>query len=593
VKATRRIAYGLAAAISLGLLSLSALVLLAAHRDSRALAQLLPPPPRIEVDGLRLRDLDRNGRIDPYEDPRTPIAQRVADLLSRMSRAEKVSLLLAPPLEMEPDGRPVDGWAGAFTQGFGTAEAVIERQLRHFTLINPAGCRDIATWSNRLQKWAERTRLGIPVTVAAAPRNRSAIRPERSLDGFASWPTPLGIAASRDPSVARRLGEATGRQFRAAGLHVVLAPDANVLGRSGSVEASETFGEDPEIAAQMVRAYLEGLRGRRGTTPFVLARTRYGGRLAPCPLETETAADGSSCATRALEAAIDAASPQLDLAALLTDDPGDTVLRPDTPAVLSSPPGSFATRRIGPIDLNSSGNGRFARGIEAGIEQFVGATQPDILIELLRAGAIAEQDLNGAVARVLGQTFELGLFDEPLVDPARAATICADEEIREEAREAQRRAVVLLQNDPGPDGRPLLPLQSRLRIYTEGLDPSVVAEYATVVSSLDEADVAIVEIQTASVVPPSVPEHMGPLLQTARRKPTVAVFALQGPVDLSGVRTEATSVVVQFGAGDQALLDVLFGRARPRGRLPLSLPGQGGGFPIGHGLDYDRRGGPT
>ena len=147
MKAIRRIVFGLVGGISIGLLGSTALIFVAVWRDNRALSQLLPGPPRIEVDGLRLRDLDRNGRIDPYEDPRAPISQRVTDLLSRMSRAEKASLLLAPPLEMEPDGSPVDGWGGAFVQGFGTAEAIVERQLRHFTLTNPRGCRDVATVS--------------------------------------------------------------------------------------------------------------------------------------------------------------------------------------------------------------------------------------------------------------------------------------------------------------------------------------------------------------------------------------------------------------------------------------------------------------
>lgn len=64
----------------------------------RNLARLGPEAPIIEVDGLRFRDLNKNGRLDVYEDHRRPVEERVTDLLGQMTLEEKVGMLFQPTM---------------------------------------------------------------------------------------------------------------------------------------------------------------------------------------------------------------------------------------------------------------------------------------------------------------------------------------------------------------------------------------------------------------------------------------------------------------------------------------------------------------
>src|SRR5919199_2713468 len=153
-------------------------------------------------DGVTFRDLNKNGRLDPYEDPRRPIDERVEDLLGQMTLEEKAGMLFHAMLPINPDGTLVEGQSRSGPVS--TAEMVSGRLINHFNLSGSAPPRQIAAWYNRLQQLAESTRLGIPVTISSDPRHAFSDNPATSFMAgpFSQWPEPLGLAATRDAALA-------------------------------------------------------------------------------------------------------------------------------------------------------------------------------------------------------------------------------------------------------------------------------------------------------------------------------------------------------------------------------------------------------
>jgi beta-glucosidase len=121
-------------------------------------------PGTFEIDGRRVRDLNGNGVLDPYEDPRQPLEARVDDLLAQMTLAEKAGLMFQPPIGVGPEGELLEG-PSPFG-GDGTTRLVVDRHLNHFNIYMAPEARHLAEWHNRLQRLAETSRLGIPVTIS-------------------------------------------------------------------------------------------------------------------------------------------------------------------------------------------------------------------------------------------------------------------------------------------------------------------------------------------------------------------------------------------------------------------------------------------
>ena len=140
---------------------------------------------------------------------------------------------------------------------------------------------------------------------------------------------------------------------------------------------------------------------------------------------------------------------------------------------------------------------RMVKVIEAGVDQFGGEAIPELLIELVESGEISEARLDESARRLLREKFVLGLFDAPLVDVAAAGIVVGSEEFRAAGEAAQRASITVLTNteitNPVTDAAtPALPIATGLKLYVEGIDAAVAAEYGTVVATPAEADVAII-----------------------------------------------------------------------------------------------------
>src|SRR5512138_2458412 len=114
----------------------------------RYLALLGPEAPTLTQDGITFRDLNKNGRLDPYEDPRRPIEERLEDLLRQMTLEEKAGLMFQTMIGMNRDGTLLEN-AGFFPVP-PTSDMIARRRMNHFNLIQGSNARSMAEWHNRV-----------------------------------------------------------------------------------------------------------------------------------------------------------------------------------------------------------------------------------------------------------------------------------------------------------------------------------------------------------------------------------------------------------------------------------------------------------
>ena len=116
----------------------------------------------IEGD-VPFRDLNKNGQLDPYEDPGRPIEERIENLLAQMTLEEKAGMLFHDMMPIGENGSLVEN--AVMFGPFSTSEMVLSKLINHINVMGGDTPRRIAEWHNRLQELAEATRLGIPITL--------------------------------------------------------------------------------------------------------------------------------------------------------------------------------------------------------------------------------------------------------------------------------------------------------------------------------------------------------------------------------------------------------------------------------------------
>jgi beta-glucosidase len=232
-------------------------------------------------------------------------------------------------------------------------------------------------------------------------------------------------------------------------------------------------------------------------------------------------------------------------------------------------------------------------------------------------GQVSEERLDQSVRRILRDKFRLGLFDNPYVDPGAAEQLVGNTRFQAAGAAAQRKSIVLLKNDAA-SADPVLPLSSRPKIYLERINPDTAQAYGDVTPNLDEADWAILRLDTPYQTRDTgnflerrfhagdldfKDEAKARILAILAQKPTIVVMHLDRPAVIPEISEACAALLGEFGADDQAVLDVIFGQTKPSGRLPFELPrtmeavvtqkpdvpydSANPLFPFGHGLSFD------
>src|SRR5215210_430933 len=119
---------------------------------------------------------------------------------------------------------------------------------------------------------------------------------------------------------------------------------------------------------------------------------------------------------------------------------------------------------------------RAKKALDADVDQFGGEACPEVIVELVRSGQVAESRIDVSARRLLRDKFRLGLFDDPYLDPNAAERVVGDAAFRAAGEAAQRRSIVLLKNGTAPSGG-ILPARGAPKLYVENIAPEVAAGY--------------------------------------------------------------------------------------------------------------------
>ncbi len=570
--------------------------------------------PRLVEDGVEYRDLNGNGRMDPYEDPRLSPAERADDLVPRLSLEEKVGLLFHTVIGVGDLDKP-EG-----ISPLSARDAVTGTLLNHFNLHALPSAAETVRWQNAMQELAETTPHGIPITFSSDPRHGFT---ENSGVSFAAstvsqWPEALGLAAIGDPEVMRHFADVVRREYAALGIRAALHPQIDLATEPRWGRQAQTFGQDAATTSALVVAFLQGLQGDDLADDGVAATTKHfpgggpqrdgedphfaygreqvypGGRFDTHlePFKAAIAAGTSAIMPYyGMPVGLEIDGEPVEqvgfsfnkriVTGLLREQLGyDGVVVTDwglvTDATVFGKP--FPARAWGVENLPEID--RMAKILDAGADQFGGEDRVDLVFELVGSGRITEARIDEAVRRLLIVKFELGLFDDPYRDEETATAVVGCDEFRRAGLVAQSESVTVLKN-----GSTVLPLETGARVYLEGLRADAAAGM-TVVDEPARADVAIVRLdapfeprdtyflesffrQGSLDFPADVVEHIRGL---AAQVPVVLDVRLDRPAILTPLEPLVSGLVVTFGTSDEALVSALTGAVSPRGRLPFDLP---------------------
>ena len=565
------------------------------------------------------RDLNKNGRMDVYEDRSQPIEKRIDDVLNQMTLEEKAGMMFINGARVNDDGSIQDKPAtGMFAFAPNALKLISEKKMNHFNLWAVPSPDALAKWYNAMQKYVEdSTRLGIPITIASDPRNHfSSSIFAMSAVSFSQWCEALGFAAIGDEKLTRQFADISRQEYLAVGIRESLHPQIDLATEPRWPRISGTFGEDANLSAKMAKAYILGYQGEKLGPTSVATMTKHFSGGGPqkegldphFPFQKGQVYPGNNFNYHMIpfEAAFEVHTAAImpyygipvgqtseEVAMAFNKDIITGLLRKKYKydGVVCTDWGLISDTKMGPVVWPARAWGveklseeeRVKKVIDAGVDQFGGESCAEHVVKLVKDGKLTEARINESIKRLLRQKFQLGLFDDPFVDESNVDKVFTNTEFKKLAEESQRRAMTLLKNDNN-----VLPLkQNSLKIYVKNINPQVAADYGTIVTKPGEADIAIIRLNTPfypfeSPIMMARMFHHGDLdfkgkqkdsiLELLKAVPTIVDINLDRPAVIPEINASAKGLLADFGASDAAVLDVIFGKAKPAGKLPFELP---------------------
>ena len=590
----------------------------------------------LTVDGLQFKDLNRNGKLDRYEDWRLSPAVRAADLVGMMSVEDLAGVMVHATLPATGGAEASIGRGSGYDMD--KSKALIDgKRINSFITRLGGDPTLIADSDNQLQAAAESTRFGIPLTISTDPRNNFLYVSGASVEAgaFSKWPETTGIAAINDPALTRKFADTVRREYMAVGIREALSPQADLATEPRWARLNGTFGEDAGVAKQQVEAYVEGMQnGKSGLNPgsvvtVVKHWVGYGaqrggfdshnfyGRYSDMTdaqlayhiepflgafdahvaavMPTYSILEKVTLDGKPLEPVGAGLNKQL-LTGLLRGKYGfkgvvlsDWGITSDCVDLCQG--GMPAGQKMGPqyigmpwgaVDLSKTE--RFAKAINAGVDQVGGTDDVASLLDAAKTGKVTEARMREAAERVLEQKFAIGIFEDPYVDPAAAKQVVGNPASLRAGENAQERAMVPLENKRGA-----VPVRAGAKVWLFHVDAAAAKAHGlVVVDDPAQADVAILRAETPSdMLHPGYffggRQHEGRLnfqpgdpaydaLLRCGKTPAVMTVYMDRPAILTEVKDKTAALYADFGVSDNALLDVLTGKAKAGGHLPFELP---------------------
>ncbi len=476
----------------------------------------------IQSDGFAFKDLNKNGKLDIYEDWRLDIDIRAKDLASQMPVEEIAGLMLHTSSSASADGLSDD------------AKALLDMGVR--SLLGRPGSLDTASiveWYNEMQAYVEASSFGIPVIRSTDPRD-------------IGWPGNLAMAATFDPDLAAEAGRAQSAVYRGLGITTALGPQIDLATEPRWRRNSSTFGEDPALVRDMVRANLNAFQSTYdengndlgwgkdsvnammkhwpGDGPGESGRESHNdsGKFTVYPggqYETHYIpfVDGGLRLPGKTEM-VTAVMPSFSIAFSDTEEYGELVgsgystykindvLREQYgfDGVITTDWSIVSSKAWGVDDLSDVE--RYYKVIMTGVDQFGNVKSTELVIEAYNKGVeeIGEEAIRArfeeSAVRVIKNTMNVGLFENPYLEAKASVSVVDNKELASKGLEAQIKSVVMVKNEGNvikastSDAKPSVYIPMMFSPMTEGrngitpaswdlpVDISVASKYFNVVT---------------------------------------------------------------------------------------------------------------
>lgn len=670
----------------------------------------------LNVNRLAFKDMNKNGVLDTYEDWRLSADERALDLANQMSVEQMAGLMLysghqSIPARGRGFGGPTTYQGKTFGESGVGPEALSDQQikfltedhLRHVLITSVESPAVAAVWNNNAQALVEGIGLGIPVNTSSDPRHGSDSYAEYNAGAggkISMWPGTLGIAASFDPALMKLFGEVASKEYRALGIATALSPQIDLATEPRWSRFDGTMGEDPELAAKMAMAYVDGFQTSVGNEEIsggwgyesVNAMVKHwpgggpeeGGRDGHFGYGAYAVYPGNNIGDHLkpftegafkLEGATGMASAVMPYYTIsynqdgtYNENVGNAYSKYIITDLLREKYGYDGvvcsdwgiTGDVQSVDMFSGKSWgvetlsvaeRHYKAIEAGIDQFGGNNEMGPVIEAYKMGVevhgeeVMRARFEKSAIRLLRNIIRVGLFENPYLDPKQTSEIVGNSDFMEAGYQAQLKSIVMLKNS-----KETMPVKESLKVYItqryipggrnwfgretqeqwlDAFNTELVGDYFKLVESPDEADFAIVSIESPSggtgydrsdlesgsngYVPISLQyasykaEHAREtsiaggspfedftnrsyknkkvttsnhadleMVQKTRKamadKPVLVVVDVSKPMVFSEIEPMADAILVHMGVQGQAILDIISGKAEPSALLPFQMP---------------------
>ena len=485
----------------------------------------------LTVDRLAFKDLNKNGKLDPYEDWRLPVEERAKDLATKMSVEQIAGLMLYSAHQAIPSA--TGGPFGAstynskpFKESGAQSSDLTDQQkkfltddnLRHVLVTTLESPVVAAQWNNNAQALVEGIGLGIPANNSSDPRHGTDSNAEYNLGAggkISMWPATVGIAASFDPQLMKQFGEIASKEYRALGIATALSPQIDLGTEPRWSRFEGTMGEDPGLATDMARAYVDGFQTSVGADEIsggwgyksVNAMVKHwpgggpeeGGRDAHFGYGAYAVYPGKNIKDHLkpftegafkLEGKTGMAAAVMPYYTISYNQ--DTVNNENVGnsynkyLITDLLRGKYGYDGVVCTDWMITKNAqnvflfqgkcwgvekmteaeRHYKAIEAGVDQFGGNNEMGPVIEAYQMGIkdhgeeYMRKRFEQSAVRLLRNIFRVGLFENPYLDVAETEKIVGNPEYMKAGYEAQLRSVVMLKNH-----EKALPVKKQVKVY--------------------------------------------------------------------------------------------------------------------------------
>ena len=455
-------------------------------------------------DNYAFKDLNRNQQLDTYEDWRLTPEQRAHDLAQQITIQQIAGLMLYSPHVVVNDSLPSPQ----------IVSCLLQDQMRHILVTKVKNAYTAALWHNNLQAIAEAQPFGIPTNNSSDPRNYTEADGEFNAGSggdISQWPREIGLAATFDMDIIRRHAEIASIEYRALGITTTLSPQIDLSTDPRWRRFYGTFSEDADLCTDIARVYTDAFQ----TTPG--SPSGWGNQSVNCMAKHwpgggtgEAGRDAHYCFGQYgvypgnnfqqhllpfTQGALQLDGPTTSASAIMPyytisygiDPSGENVangfsryiindlLREKygfngvvcTDWVITADNPRVETMNGKPWGVEHlSVEERHFQAIYAGCDQFGGNNDP---LPILAAYQIwcqrfgkesAEQRFRTSAERLLLNFFRVGVFENPYVDPMRAAEVVGCEEFVEEGYDAQLKSIVMLKNH-----QQVMPIAKGAKVY--------------------------------------------------------------------------------------------------------------------------------